>query len=361
MLFRWAQRFQVIVAASELSDRSGKETDSGRLARYLSTQSDTDFEYHVVDIASGNFAVIIVGMSERASSGLDRELVKINRWFCRSTKRELYLCVGQSCTAFSDIHQSWLSAASLNPRQCRENDRHILYNKSDGRSKENFPYPDAELQKLYDALIEVDLVRADRLTDRLTEIIAQQRDNRILYTSLYYDVLNIYYKAQSKLAVNTEMAILDISLLEIRDSSDAIRMLDGIRKQFKTYIGGNEEAGKEKHIISKVIAFIDENSKSCDLSVSIVADYFNMSISNLSHQFKLQTNQRISDYINDQKFKYAGELLQKSDYRVLEIAEMLGYTQAGSFTRKFKQYYGMTPGEYRSMSGNKDHLTAQSL
>lgn len=151
-------------------------------------------------------------------------------------------------------------------------------------------------------------------------------------------MLNTYYKAQSKLALNTESAVLDISLLEIKDNNDAVQMIRRIKEQFKTYIGSAEEEKRENHVISKVIAFIDENSQSCDLSVSMVADYFNMSISNLSHQFKLQTNRKISDYITDKKFEYAGELLRNTDYQVQEIAEMLGYTQTTNFTRKFRQY-----------------------
>ena len=354
-IFLHAKNYRVIVALSSeiaASSKNERETHSGKLEMYLKTQAGAGFEYRIVDIASENFVVIIVGMSQDTAQKLEQELSKIIHWFQVNVNCNLYFGVGENCEVLSKIHQSYLGAVSLNLKQCQESGKQIIYSKPGKKSGKSFLYPDKELHALYDALVEADFDNAKQLTDVLTDMIKEQEDNRILYTSLYYDVLNTYYKAQSKLALNTESAVLDISLLEIKDNSDAIRMIRRIREQFKVYIGSAEEAKREKHVISKVLAFIDENSKSCDLSVSIVADYFNMSISNLSHQFKMQTNRKISDYINDKKFEYAAELLLRTDYRVSEIAEMLGYAQSTNFTRKFKQYFGITPGEYRNREGD---------
>ena len=47
------------------------------------------------------------------------------------------------------------------------------------------------------------------------------------------------------------------------------------------------------------------------------------------------------------KFEYAAELLKGTSYRIADIAGMLGYMQTSSFIRQFRNYYGMTPREYR--------------
>jgi len=85
-----------------------------------------------------------------------------------------------------------------------------------------------------------------------------------------------------------------------------------------------------------------------------VADKFQMSISNLSHQFKALTNRNISEYITKGKLEYIRDLLLNTDYSVQKIADMLGYSQTASFIRRFKQHYGMTPVEYRNMY-QKEH------
>ena len=122
-------------------------------------------------------------------------------------------------------------------------------------------------------------------------------------------------------------------------------MISQISEQFQLLI---EEEKKERHIISEVTEYIDDNVDSPDLSVSAVADYFDISISNLSHQFKTQMGCTISAYITEKKFVYASELLLTTDNSVSMIAEMLGYSHARSFIRKFGQYYGVSPIEYRN-------------
>ena len=63
--------------------------------------------------------------------------------------------------------------------------------------------------------------------------------------------------------------------------------------------------------------------------------------------------QTILEYITEKKFEYAGELLVNTDYSVKMIAEMLSYRQSASFIRKFRQYYGITPLEYRNLNVGK--------
>ena len=132
---------------------------------------------------------------------------------------------------------------------------------------------------------------------------------------------------------------------DVQDNHSMTGMISQISEQIQLLI---DEEKKEKHIISEVIEYIDDNVDSPELSVSSVADYFDISISNLSHQFKTQMGCTISAYITEKKFAYASELLLTTDNSVSMIAEMLGYSQARSFIRKFGQYYGVSPMEYRN-------------
>ena len=138
---------------------------------------------------------------------------------------------------------------------------------------------------------------------------------------------------------------------DMQDNQSVTGMISHISEQIQFLI---DEEKKEKHIISEVIEYIDANVDSPDLSVSAVADYFDISISNLSHQFKAQMGCTISAYITEKKFAYARELLLRTDNSVSMIAEMLGYSQARSFIRKFGQYYGVSPMEYRNQNKQRE-------
>jgi len=259
--------------------------------------------------------------------------------------------------------------------------KQVNYYQPVGNRIGKFRYPSEELNTLYTALVEINLDTASEVTEKLVEIIREQRHNRFVSVSLYYDVLNVYYGAQAKLDLDIDAASLEIDLLEVQEKLDVVQMILRIQNQFQSYVDSIQEkrtqnceasaalektvpekkraekTDKEAHIISRVLQFIDENSHSCDLSVSMIAYYFDMSISNLSHQFKAQTNRTISDYVTEKKFGYARELLLTTDYSVQKIASMTGYSQPASFIRKFRQYYGMTPMEYRNESTGQAERT----
>ncbi|NMA94496.1 MAG: helix-turn-helix transcriptional regulator [Clostridiales bacterium] len=99
--------------------------------------------------------------------------------------------------------------------------------------------------------------------------------------------------------------------------------------------------------INQVIAHIHANYASLDFNVSSLADHFDMSISNFSHQFKSYMNQNVSSYINNIRINKAKNLITSTDLSIGEIASEIGYSQASSFIRMFKQAVGKTPGEYR--------------
>ena len=148
-----------------------------------------------------------------------------------------------------------------------------------------------------------------------------------------------------------EGEILETDQLVVRNQSDAVRIIRQIMEQYQKAVEGRKtDSGREEdeELIRRVIAFIDENSQSADLNVSMVADNFKLSISNLSQKFKEQRNRTISDYSTEKRFTYACRLLRETDYSVKDIAAMLGYGKPYSFIRMFKQRFGMTPVEYRN-------------
>jgi two-component system, response regulator YesN len=62
----------------------------------------------------------------------------------------------------------------------------------------------------------------------------------------------------------------------------------------------------------------------------------------------------ISDYLLKYRMELAAKLLQKSNDKIYEIAAQMGYLTPHYFIKLFKNYYGMTPQEYRE-SLQKNH------
>ena len=51
------------------------------------------------------------------------------------------------------------------------------------------------------------------------------------------------------------------------------------------------------------------------------------------------------------RIERAKQLLQDPAMRVHEVAEQVGYSDVAHFSKSFKRFTGMTPGEYRDGAG----------
>ena len=72
-----------------------------------------------------------------------------------------------------------------------------------------------------------------------------------------------------------------------------------------------------------------------------------MSESYLGNLFKRKTGMTISVYINNVRMESAKRMLRDGTLRINEVAQMIGLENTDYFTKRFKQYTGQTPSEYR--------------
>ena len=99
-------------------------------------------------------------------------------------------------------------------------------------------------------------------------------------------------------------------------------------------------------ICKKAMQYIDENYNNQDLSVNQVAEYMRLNPSYLGVVFKKINNYPISQHITKVRMKQSIKLLEKGDYRITDIAEMVGYSDVFYFSKKFKKIYGCSPSEF---------------
>lgn len=117
-------------------------------------------------------------------------------------------------------------------------------------------------------------------------------------------------------------------------------------------------------LLEEIQSYIQENCLRCDFSIQETADHFHMLLPNLSQFFKQKTAVNILDYSTDIRMLRAKQLLEEDLLTLKDISQQVGYYNASSFIRRFKQLYGITPGDYRKQAlkkGGAPHLTAESL
>ena len=83
------------------------------------------------------------------------------------------------------------------------------------------------------------------------------------------------------------------------------------------------------------------------IRVEKMAEEFFLSRPYLSSRFKQETGQTLTDFILREKTEEAKRLLRYSDRPLSAVSAYLGFSSHGHFSRVFRKYTGMSPGEYR--------------
>ncbi len=106
--------------------------------------------------------------------------------------------------------------------------------------------------------------------------------------------------------------------------------------------------------INKLDNYILSHISDPTLNVDSLAENMNMSRATLYRKIKNISNLTPSELINISRLKKAAELLKTVDYKIYEVAELVGYNSVSSFGRSFQKQFGITPSEYSNNSYYKN-------
>ena len=84
------------------------------------------------------------------------------------------------------------------------------------------------------------------------------------------------------------------------------------------------------------------------LSLTILADIFNITPSYLSTIFHKEIGEPYSKYLLRMRMETAKALLSNPNYKVQDVALDVGFSSSKHFGSVFKSYYGISPGEFKN-------------
>ncbi|HEX2935343.1 MAG TPA: AraC family transcriptional regulator, partial [Bacteroidales bacterium] len=111
---------------------------------------------------------------------------------------------------------------------------------------------------------------------------------------------------------------------------------------------GDRKNNQNTKVYEKIRTFVAENYDK-ELSLERVAEVVGLSPSYLSFIFKEISGKNFVDFINEYRLEKAKELLTSSSMTIAQVAESVGYMNANSFSKTFKKYVGVAPGQFREM------------
>jgi DNA-binding response OmpR family regulator len=99
---------------------------------------------------------------------------------------------------------------------------------------------------------------------------------------------------------------------------------------------------------------IIENIENTDLDVEHLAKKMNMSRPTFYRKIKVVSDLTPNELINLARLKKAAELLAEGNYKIYEVANMVGYNSQTNFGRSFLKQFGITPRDYISLKQEKN-------
>ncbi|TCL63346.1 YesN/AraC family two-component response regulator [Hydrogenispora ethanolica] len=157
-----------------------------------------------------------------------------------------------------------------------------------------------------------------------------------------YDFVEIDRRTElySSYKINEEIAKLNhlqaLQSYVMRKMSD---VLDGARK-------GNPNKNYSP-AIAKAVDYIHQHYTE-SINLTHVAGLVHLNPEYFCRLFKEETGRNFSNYLAGLRLGKAVELLKKSDHKVCEIAERVGYSNLSYFSTLFKKHYGISPFDFRN-------------
>jgi AraC-like DNA-binding protein/mannose-6-phosphate isomerase-like protein (cupin superfamily) len=121
---------------------------------------------------------------------------------------------------------------------------------------------------------------------------------------------------------------------------------------FRDYCEGTQDGyapkpsmERSRQLVYDIVNYIDSNL--CKIGdLSDICARFDYSYSYLSHVFSRVMEQSLQEYYDGKRFETAASWLGSGSLSVTDIAEKLHYQSIHSFSRAFRQRFGMSPTQY---------------
>lgn len=106
-----------------------------------------------------------------------------------------------------------------------------------------------------------------------------------------------------------------------------------------------------ENLLFKIFSFVESEYKN-DCSLNKLANNIGYDYSYLSRYFKKIVGISFNTYVNHYRLSYACYLMENSNLSIMECALESGYISLRSFNRNFKEYFKITPIQYRKNKKN---------
>lgn len=289
-------------------------------------------------------------MAEEAAKTERKYLEDLRRYICDNTQKNIVMLVGRKVSDISKIARSYGNACMLRSFQGFRIVKSIYY------------YED-EVKISADGIV----LCKDSL-DKLLRTVEQNNHLEIR------NAVATFYDEMSSMGMNGESMNLNINYLLFQFIHLASEQDDNVNQQeilrlisessFKTGIERGSRAHMtrfcceygdylsqlRKNVSRGVIGMVEKEVRdnyATNITLKSLSEKYYVNSAYLGQLFRKKYGQSFKDYLNNYRMERAAELLLRTDKKIIQIAEEVGYHDMDYFVNRFIQVKGCTPARFR--------------
>lgn len=323
----------------------------------LKTEVIRKVEQYISDLVSiidtnYNSLSIIIGMKENNEKVIADAAHKIFKEIFDYYDIKLTFALSNWTKKLTELSAAYSNAISaLDQAVILDNQYFIIYSESEGYIN-NIYFPTSIQLKLTNAVLSTRLEKIDEILNNLfNKNIYEFKISISSFRLLYYSLCTCLVDLANRLnSIPQELVLLINGCINSSDASNQdFKLLIHCFKEISRRFSLEKDELKES-IKKRILAYIDENCYNNDLSLTMVAEKFNLSEPYISTLIKEATELSFITYVTNKRIEYAMELLRKTNYTIEQIAEETGYNSPNSFRKAFKKVTGQSPTNYKRIN-----------
>lgn len=289
-------------------------------------------------------------MGQKLQLTTEEYLKRFYDYLIVNTNLEITMLVGKNVSGIRNISKSYGTANMLRSLQGFREKKNIYY------YEDEYKITDTGIlicKKQLDNLIEaIEGGEHVEIRKRVDEFYQEMKNTGVTESTMN---LNINYLLFQLIHLASE---LDNEV----NQEEILRMIlestseEGIRRGGRThlckmaYAYGDYITQLRKNVSKGVLGQIEDEIKrnyASNLTLRELSEKYYINSAYLGQVFRKKYGCSFKDYLNEQRLNEAAKLLRKSDMKIYEVAEMVGYKDVDYFVNKFIEAKGCTPTKYK--------------
>lgn len=171
---------------------------------------------------------------------------------------------------------------------------------------------------------------------------------RIFFTSFMTDLMKVQTHKNQLHPKSLAYVFKIVSMIDsLENITEYILFIPRFLQVIRKHMIGQHLLIEGNIHVEKILQLIDEHLKNRELSVQWLAKQMKLSTTHISNIFKQFMDRTIAEYISMRRIDEIAYHLRRTSKPIKQIKEIYGFVNESHFIRRFKQFKGMTPLQYR--------------